>query len=902
MQRRGRGKWLLALGFLLGSSCAPVPPSSRIEVPVRQFSVSDVQLPSGLQVIIEDDPTSRVVASVLVVSAGAASDPRGQEGLAHLVEHLTFRARHPGQPSVASWLALHGVGAWNAETEMDLTSYYQVGAPEALWSMIDADIGRMQAPLDGIDEETFRAERGVVLAELRTRDESGRFQEVTRALLGQLFAPGHPYARGVGGTPESLSSLTLEQARSWASTYYRPGRMTWVLAGALDRAKVTAFLEQHVPAGLRDAAPGTTPVPPPRAFQQREPPPAPATLQVVTAPVSRPTLLVGWILPPLRDRMEPVLATLPALLETRWYPEGVNSVDAEVTDLDEAGLLALQLELDPDASAEQVWKGVQDRFKPESWSGGTQTTTAFIEDVFGQVRGASIVDLARRSESLVARTLLRARRARLTRTATTLAAESAAISRLTYRDVLEAGGTYVNGFQARAVLLKPGAAQESDEQNRSEAAPAFAPEVVRAEYPRDVVARFARGPRLANVTIFKASNGLEVVTVPEAGSGLVTVALGVRGGRLTSSPPALADRLRWAHQKFDYHEPAWIGATLATWWGDDSGYVEYRGSSGNLPNILAMLAERILTRTPSTPSKVVLARASATPQADAFTKRYWRAVLGEPGAKARLTTAEAAALDGDAAQAWAERILNPHTSTLVIVGDVKGNVKDEVDHWLGRWHGPEKATAEALPALPAAPGVLRVVKATLPQASQLRTRFGCTASARSLEEELSFRLLASELARQWNTIERETLGSSYGFDWSVEVRRDGTMRLLVSGRVAATSARRMTVAVSQTWKGLADLGKDESRLNRLRWEYARRYNVRFLTSEAIADDVLEHRLLGRPPAAVDEVPAALMRTGAPEVAAVGKQCQASAVLGLLGDSRALDVDAQLPKDAQVLKP
>jgi hypothetical protein len=37
------------------------------------------------------------------------------------------------------------------------------------------------------------------------------------------------------------------------------------------------------------------------------------------------------------------------------------------------------------------------------------------------------------------------------------------------------------------------------------------------------------------------------------------------------------------------------------------------------------------------------------------------------------------------------------------------------------------------------------------------------------------------------------------------------------------------------------------------------------------------------------------------MAAVGKQCQASAVLGLLGEATALDIDAQLPKDAQVVR-
>ena len=268
--RRSWGR-LLAVGCLVASACAPVPPPTRIELPERKFTVADVKLPSGLQVLVENDPTTRVVASALVVSAGGADDPPGQEGLAHLVEHLTFRAHRPGKPSLATWLALHGIGGWNGITEMDLTSYYLVGPPDTLSAMVDAEVARMEAPLEGVDEEIFRAERGVVLAELHTRDESGRRAELGRALLSQLFSPTHPYARWVGGTPESVGKITLAQAQAWAELHYQPRRMTWVLAGALDRAETAALLEQRVPARLRDAAPS-----PPAASRRPSPGARPA--------------------------------------------------------------------------------------------------------------------------------------------------------------------------------------------------------------------------------------------------------------------------------------------------------------------------------------------------------------------------------------------------------------------------------------------------------------------------------------------------------------------------------------------------------------------------------------------------------------------------------------------------
>jgi hypothetical protein len=157
----------------------------------------------------------------------------------------------------------------------------------------------------------------------------------------------------------------------------------------------------------------------------------------------------------------------------------------------------------------------------------------------------------------------------------------------------------------------------------------------------------------------------------------VTLTLGVRED--SSLPPRrrrCRDRLLWSRQSWEYHEPGFIGASLASWWTDDTGFIEYAGAAGNLPNLLAMLAERVLTRYTVDPPKVTLARASVTPETDAWNRRFWETVLGPPGGASQLSIAELAALDGGAAQRWAEEVLNPRTSVLVIAGDLKGSVKD----------------------------------------------------------------------------------------------------------------------------------------------------------------------------------------------------------------------------------
>jgi len=91
------------------------------------FNVGKVDLPSGMRIFLEEDRSQPLVAVVAVVDVGSAQDPPGKEGLAHLVEHLTFRARPDGKVQRSNLLDFAGVGRWNAFTTQDLTTYVSIG-------------------------------------------------------------------------------------------------------------------------------------------------------------------------------------------------------------------------------------------------------------------------------------------------------------------------------------------------------------------------------------------------------------------------------------------------------------------------------------------------------------------------------------------------------------------------------------------------------------------------------------------------------------------------------------------------------------------------------------------------------------------------------------------------------
>src|SRR5215468_7872604 len=123
--------WLLVAGV---TQAGDLP--TRLEMRDVALPVRVIDTPSGLRIVAEYARGARRAAVVVTIDAGAADDPPGQEGLAHLVEHLAFRSRPDEKHPFTDLLDLAGAGAWNAFTEHDLTTYYSSGATAALPALL----------------------------------------------------------------------------------------------------------------------------------------------------------------------------------------------------------------------------------------------------------------------------------------------------------------------------------------------------------------------------------------------------------------------------------------------------------------------------------------------------------------------------------------------------------------------------------------------------------------------------------------------------------------------------------------------------------------------------------------------------------------------------------------------
>src|SRR5262245_43701880 len=110
----------------------PVRPAPRPESAPARSSLKELLLPSGLRLLLDEDPFATTVGVVSVVAGGAAADPVGAEGLGHLVEHLTFRAVDPaagGQRPSTRWdrLTRYAAAEANGHTTRDCLIFYEFG-------------------------------------------------------------------------------------------------------------------------------------------------------------------------------------------------------------------------------------------------------------------------------------------------------------------------------------------------------------------------------------------------------------------------------------------------------------------------------------------------------------------------------------------------------------------------------------------------------------------------------------------------------------------------------------------------------------------------------------------------------------------------------------------------------
>jgi zinc protease len=199
------------------------------------------QLPNGLTVVIQADHRLPRVGVAVTYAVGRRDDPRGLEGLAHIVEHaLADASTHVPGGTVQHLEALGGVAS--AMTTPDFTTMYEE-LPREYWETglwLESD--RMAFMLSALDTKRLERIRAVVKREWEER--IGKVDRSAAAIVSSLYAGNHPYARLVDDA-SGLDVFTLDQVRWFFQRRYGPASAVLAIVGDVDPTLVDAAVRKY---------------------------------------------------------------------------------------------------------------------------------------------------------------------------------------------------------------------------------------------------------------------------------------------------------------------------------------------------------------------------------------------------------------------------------------------------------------------------------------------------------------------------------------------------------------------------------------------------------------------------------------------------------------------------------
>jgi predicted Zn-dependent peptidase len=215
------------------------------------------ELAEGPRVITARLPGSRSVSIAAYVLAGSRLESADQAGVAHFMEHLTFKGTTGYPSSRAISEAVEGVGgSANAATDRESTVYWaRVPRREAGTAM--GVLGQLivHPTLDTLDIDQ---ERTVIVEEIRSYLDDP--SEYVQMLIQQaLFGEG-PLGREICGDEAGIRALPTGAIRDFWSAMYRPANTVVAVAGDLDHEEAVSLAAAAFGTG-NGALPGFEPAP-----------------------------------------------------------------------------------------------------------------------------------------------------------------------------------------------------------------------------------------------------------------------------------------------------------------------------------------------------------------------------------------------------------------------------------------------------------------------------------------------------------------------------------------------------------------------------------------------------------------------------------------------------------------
>ena len=256
-----------------------------LSVSAQALPVSDTTLSNGLHVIVVENHAVPLVTVELDVKNGAYTQTPEFEGLAHLYEHMFFKANKT-IPSQEKYLQrTRQLGAqWNGTTSDERVNYFITLGVDSVRAGMQFMEDAARYPLF-LQEELVR-ERPVVTGEF-DRNEANPYFQLNRAMDTLLWTTAYYSHKNTIGDRQIILTTTPEKMREIQHRYYVPNNSALILAGDVTPANGFRMATEVFGDWARGEDPFATPIP--------DPPPLTKTKAVVVEqPVEAATLVLKF--------------------------------------------------------------------------------------------------------------------------------------------------------------------------------------------------------------------------------------------------------------------------------------------------------------------------------------------------------------------------------------------------------------------------------------------------------------------------------------------------------------------------------------------------------------------------------------------------------------------------------
>ena len=242
-------------------------------------------LANGLEVIVVENHGVPLATIEIDVKNGSFTQSPEYEGLAHMYEHMFFRANSTYPEPNQFWDRASDLGAvFNGTTAEERVNYYMTVPAEKLTDGIHLLATALREPLFRKDE--LERERQVVIGEY-DRNESSPFFALSRDMDAKLY-PGNFSRKDIIGDRQIILTTTPEKMRTIQKKYYVPNNSALIVAGDVSPATVFSLVEKELGSWSRGGDPFTAdPIPVIPPLQKSEG-------VLVEAPVGAVTVQVQW--------------------------------------------------------------------------------------------------------------------------------------------------------------------------------------------------------------------------------------------------------------------------------------------------------------------------------------------------------------------------------------------------------------------------------------------------------------------------------------------------------------------------------------------------------------------------------------------------------------------------------